>query len=130
MFADPTRVTLTPKAAAGSKFTGWSGDCTGTGACAVEITGDRQVTATFGPASGFTGDFDGDGRADYVVYRNGDWYARGILSVTWGLPGDIPVPADYDGDHRADATIFRPSTGYWWVRNVGSVLWGEDSDLP
>jgi hypothetical protein len=42
-----TAVTLTPSAAAGSLFAGWSGACSGTGACNVSITESRQVTATF-----------------------------------------------------------------------------------
>jgi uncharacterized repeat protein (TIGR02543 family) len=40
-------VTLTPTAAAGSSFAGWSGDCTGTGACTVTMSQARSVTATF-----------------------------------------------------------------------------------
>ena len=30
-------------------LTGWSGDCTGKGACGVVMSKDRTVTATFGP---------------------------------------------------------------------------------
>ena len=40
-------VTLTPVPAAGSNFTGWSGDCTGTSPCVVTMTQARNVTATF-----------------------------------------------------------------------------------
>ena len=42
-----TTVTLTATPATGSTFTGWSGDCTGTGACSVNMTQARNVTATF-----------------------------------------------------------------------------------
>ncbi len=42
-----TVVTLTASANAGSTFAGWSGDCTGTGACVVTLTAPRTVTATF-----------------------------------------------------------------------------------
>jgi hypothetical protein len=42
-----TVVTLTPSAATGSAFTGWSGDCTGTGSCVVTMDQARSVTATF-----------------------------------------------------------------------------------
>lgn len=48
-----TAVTLTAQAAAGSTFTGWNGEgCSGTGACIVQATQARTVTATFsaGPA--------------------------------------------------------------------------------
>ncbi len=42
-----TVATLTATPAAGSTFAGWSGDCSGTGSCAVTLDQDRAVTATF-----------------------------------------------------------------------------------
>ncbi|MBL9014318.1 MAG: InlB B-repeat-containing protein, partial [Myxococcales bacterium] len=42
-----TPVTLTPMPNATSDFAGWSGACTGTGACVVSMTQARSVTATF-----------------------------------------------------------------------------------
>ena len=46
-FNDGTIVTLQPLAANGSEFTGWSGHCSGTGACQVSMTQARNVSATF-----------------------------------------------------------------------------------
>jgi len=46
-FNSGASVTLTPAAASGSTFGGWSGSCTGTGACTVSMTAARSVTATF-----------------------------------------------------------------------------------
>ncbi|WP_029921172.1 InlB B-repeat-containing protein [Nevskia soli] len=40
-------VTLTATPASGSSFSGWSGDCSGTGACQLTLDAPHQVTATF-----------------------------------------------------------------------------------
>jgi trimeric autotransporter adhesin len=42
-----TVVNLTASASVGYAFTGWSGPCTGTGACAVTMNSNQSVTATF-----------------------------------------------------------------------------------
>ena len=56
-FAIGTMVTLTAAPVAGSTFTGWSGSCTGTGACTVTMSSARAVTASFSiTSSGFTDD--------------------------------------------------------------------------
>lgn len=49
-FIDSTIVTLTPTASAGSTFTGWAGDCTGTPAsmpCVFNMLANANVTAVF-----------------------------------------------------------------------------------
>lgn len=46
-FASGSNVTLTPVAAAGSVFTGWSGACTGADACVVPMSQAQAVTANF-----------------------------------------------------------------------------------
>ncbi|HVO55105.1 MAG TPA: hypothetical protein VMT37_11905, partial [Solirubrobacterales bacterium] len=46
-YEEGTEVTLTPSASAGSEFKGWSGACTGTGACKVTISAAKQVGAEF-----------------------------------------------------------------------------------
>jgi uncharacterized repeat protein (TIGR02543 family) len=42
-----TPVTLSATPASGYTFSGWSGACTGTGACTVTMTAAKSVTATF-----------------------------------------------------------------------------------
>jgi Ca2+-binding RTX toxin-like protein len=74
-FAAGTSVTLTPTPSAGSTFAGWSGDCSGSGACMVTMDQARSVTATFNavvgppptpPPSGTC-----DGKAATIVGTNG-----------------------------------------------------------
>jgi uncharacterized repeat protein (TIGR02543 family) len=45
--AEGKKVTLSATPASGFTFTGWSGACTGTGACEVTMTSAKSVTATF-----------------------------------------------------------------------------------
>jgi hypothetical protein len=46
-FPNGATVTLKAKASSSSKFTGWSGPCTGTGDCVVHLTQPTDVTAIF-----------------------------------------------------------------------------------
>ncbi len=82
-------------------------------------------------------DFDGDGKADQGVYRDGIWYLLrsrdGVSGFGFGLAGDRLVAADYDADGKTDAAIYR--NGDWWVLNSGdggytAVQWGIASDTP
>ena len=48
-FTNAASVTLNATPDAGSSFTGWSGDCSGTGSCTVNMTAAKIVIATFKP---------------------------------------------------------------------------------
>lgn len=53
-FASGSTVTLTATPASGSKFTGWSGGCTGTGTCTLNMSAAKSVTATFAKRASIT----------------------------------------------------------------------------
>jgi uncharacterized delta-60 repeat protein len=76
-----------------------------------------------------SGDWDGDGKADLAVYRDGPstggqsyFYYRPSSSpevdfraIAWGAAGDKSVSGDFDGDGKLDAAVFRPSNSYWYI---------------
>ena len=92
-----------------------------------------EVSAVAGSAAPGPGDFSGDGRADFAVFRpsTGMWLVQGQANVQWGLPGDIPVPGDYNGDGRTEIAVFRPADGGWYLQQSGAAIgWGRSGDIP
>jgi len=92
------------------------------------------------------GDFDGDGKNDFVVQRNegglGVFYlkksAGGSEVIQWGLPTDVFIPGDYDGDGRADFCVRRTVSGAYHhfilTRTGGGtgaapIIWGVTDDI-
>ncbi len=100
----------------------WRGS---TGVWHVQRSSDNSYNALqFGGASfgdvAVPGNYDGDGKTDYAVYRNGTWYIRQssnaqVRIAQFGLATDKPVAGDYDGDGKTDIAVWRPSTGVWYV---------------
>lgn len=114
------------------------GSATGT------LTGVNWGSSNDVPAPG---DFDGDGKADFGIYRSSgtgqlDFWrllSTGVAMpvVRFGSSADIYAPGDYDGDHKTDIATFRRGGGQttWnWVSSIdGSVhtiAWGSGSDFP
>ena len=83
-------------------------------------------------------DFNGDGRTDIALYREGSrsgdvapqtsyWYfldtrTGEMNTIPWGRSLDVPAPADYDNDGTTDVAIYRwwdfdlGDTNEWWIR--------------
>jgi len=82
-------------------------------------------------------DYDGDGKTDIAVYRDGIWYlqrsSQGFTGVAFGTATDIPAPADYDGDGKSDAAVYRGGTWYVLQSSNGQFTthqFGAPDDIP
>lgn len=80
---------------------------------------------------GFSLDYDGDGRLDPAIQRNGGggagqfWISRSsngaVVLLNYGLSSDFVVPGDYDGDGRDDIAVSRNANfgggtfKYFWI---------------
>ena len=110
-------------------------------------------TVPWGIATDFfvPGDYDGDLKTDYSVWRPGlpgvaAWYTlqsstNTLRGEAFGQTGDDPtVLGDYNNDGKDDVAVYRPgaATGlpsYWFYRTVAqggvfTVQWGQNGDFP
>lgn len=102
------------------------------------------------------GDYDGDGKSDYAVFRqsNGIFYIiksndNTVQTIPFGRSGDQVLIADYTNDGKDDVAITRPGAAagapiqFWYFASSGpfagrqvEVLWGNtgttlaNTDLP
>jgi hypothetical protein len=111
----------------------------------LDGNGDGPAQCDIGAVEGVGGaatpliDFDGDGRSDIALNRNGTWFLRlsnGPQTVlNWGgASNDVLVPGDYDGDGNTDLAVFQ--AGAWYIlrsSDGGQTMlnWGgAANDIP
>lgn len=104
----------------------------------------RAVTAVrWGTTFANPGDFDGDGRGDFVDQQGGNWWILNsrdfsVRIVQVGTGASFGVPGDYDGDGKTDvgATLTEGTQNAWFyvsslnpTQNVISTkrLWGPST---
>jgi endoglucanase len=132
-FASGASVTLTPAAASGSTFAGWSGACTGTGNCVLSMSASRTVTATFNSSnaacanpttfSGNTGNFNTTGAVCYRTNGNiNGWGCYNFDGRTVAVGGETRTCGQTPLVRSADGFYYFSVTGgtFPWA---GIVTW-------
>ncbi|HKP70839.1 MAG TPA: choice-of-anchor J domain-containing protein [Pyrinomonadaceae bacterium] len=95
------------------------------------------------------GDYDGDGKYDFVVQRTVQipftfaqfWMLQttaGVRKERFGNPTDQIAPGDYDGDGKTDLAVVRSVAGqlrwYYWSSQNGSINFSDfgisSTDFP
>lgn len=111
-------------------------------------TGSQQVSQNWGSNGDkpVPGDYDGDGKTDFAVFRpdsnahTGIWYVFYSGSNSWtssqfGNDTDKTTPADYDGDGKTDIAVWRASDGVWYILRssdggISYIHYGANGDEP
>ncbi|MFN0277217.1 MAG: FG-GAP repeat domain-containing protein [Pyrinomonadaceae bacterium] len=89
------------------------------------------------------GDYDGDGKTDFAVFRPSNGYTYIVrssdnsdYSVQGGTADDVPVPADFDGDNKTDIVFRKNSDKKWTIKLsttngvIESTYGSSGSDVP
>ncbi|MDO8743221.1 MAG: hypothetical protein Q7J30_01510 [Candidatus Azambacteria bacterium] len=104
-FASDTPVTLTSSPASGSIFDGWSGDCSGAGACVLTMDTDKTVNATFSlaPVTPLPGDFS-------LSLGGGGSATCNSVPLSWTASSDATAYRILKGSPRVDISPYQPYT--------------------
>ncbi|HEX9660295.1 MAG TPA: choice-of-anchor Q domain-containing protein, partial [Rhodothermales bacterium] len=113
LYAEGASVTLTATPDVASTFSGWTGDCSGTAACVVDLTGDRFVGAAFEalPLRTLVVTTSGTGQGLVLSEPSGlscgadcsEDYPHGTVVTLWAIPTHGSVFSGWSGACSGDA---------------------------
>jgi hypothetical protein len=109
-YDEGTVVTVTATPSAGSVFTGWSGACSGTGACTVTMSADRTVAANFEINFGgsWTGTWNWSGPgANGCNFVDGGAFSMSLTQTGTSISGTVSAAGV---ETRADGTCALTAT--------------------
>ena len=109
-----TQVTVSATPATGYNFSGWSGDCSGSGSCVVTMDGDKSVTARFTSTAAIVFHSSRDGNSEiYVMDTDGS----NITRLTNNTTADLDPNWAHDGNKIAFVAA-RDGNSEIYVMNV------------
>ena len=97
-------VTLTATSSNGNSFDGWSGDCSGTGTCALTLSANRSATATFSAPLG----------VESIV---GKWEAPRSTPAIGLHMSQLPNGRALLWGHGGEPQLWNPAGGFTQVTN-------------
>jgi hypothetical protein len=132
-------VTLSATPAQGWTLAGWSGACTGTGACVLSASGTMAVTATFSQAAtgGLTGAWTGTANQpgapfDGCPAQSVSWSFTLVEDVSNHVTGTTAGGAHITGTRVGNTVtvmeqsdLYGPFGPYTWTWNGSNVLTGS-----
>jgi uncharacterized repeat protein (TIGR01451 family) len=124
VYDDGTLVALTASPAISSTFAGWSGACTGLGACTVTMTETKHVTTTF-DASLLFGTFQAEKVGMYITFTVviTSPTPQSNVVVTGSIPANTYFSRVTNGSHVPEGGDY--GRGYVSTGVVPSLLPGE-----
>jgi len=75
-------------------------------------------------------DFNLDGRADVMRFKDGNWYGADGIKSALGQKGDIPVPSYYHQYGKTSPAVYRPAEGAFYLDDWKATPLGEPGSMP
>ena len=106
---------------------------------------DKALQFGYGDDIPVVGDWNGDGKSDFGVFRNVDglgyWFFDSNGNLQWdpgidqalqfGYATDIPIVGDWNGDGMSDFGVLREVNGqmWWFIDSTGNRQWDAGDEI-